>query len=233
MTLLTSLINKIKNWTRGNTPSPKTKENMIVQYLKGPMIGQEERIVEETEDKGSPVYITESGKQLNNTQLNKLFRIKSGGPDTSINYAELGDPSLAELESDFNTETSKKSGGILAEKLSQKEREIKGVKQPKFDEPTPKKSENVFLNQLFGNAKKEDKKINVSLSITAPTKDFYNLVMNAIEFSDEEFVEKVFSELDFTEINKSIKEEIKNLYIEKKVTRSTKTVKKKPGGPTT
>ena len=204
---------------------------MYIEYLKGPMKGTTEAIISETEDSGTPIYITESGKELSSVELNKTFRFKSRMSD--VNLSDLGDPSLVEVEGDFRSKKvdksdleKPKSEVPFAEQLAQKNKKKLEERMGKPNTETvhqpQQSSNNVLLNQLFGNAKKGNKKINVSFNITAPTKDFYNLIMNAIEFSDDEFVDKVFSEIDMESIHSVIKEEIKNIYVEKTV------AKKKP-----
>jgi hypothetical protein len=213
--------------------------NMIIEYLRGPNQGKTENIVGETEEKGTPIYITESGKELSSLELNKTFRIKPTKND-DINFAELGDPSLIEMEKDYITDRLK-NVNARSDKPKQTEQPTQTYQQS--HQETQKvsntvidtKPQNPFLDQLFGNAKKNNSTITVTFDINAPTKDFYSLIMNAINFSDDEFVDKVFSEIDMNIVNSSIKDVIKKMYVElkeetpKKIN-TKKVIKPKPTG---
>jgi hypothetical protein len=71
--------------------------------------------------------------------------------------------------------------------------------------------------------------LNIKTQVKIPTKDFYNLINNAIEISDEEFIDRVFNEIDMNEVIKSFKEEILNVYTETKT--KSKSKSKVKNGP--
>lgn len=177
---------------------------MTIEFLRGPMVGTTERVVEQIEEKGVPVYITETGKELSSIELNKLFRIKSDEMISNINFADLGDPSLAEIESDHFAST--------------KTKEPKVKEAPNLKEPKSKL--NPLIEQLFKAAKKESKRVDINFNIVIPTVDFYNLVNSAIEISDDELVDRIMDDVDIKEVKQKIRNEIISKY--KKSTKSKK-----------
>lgn len=169
---------------------------MTIEFLKGPMFGTTERVVEQIEEKGVPVYVTETGKELSSIELNKLFRIKSDESIANINFADLGDPSLADIESEHFAKTEK----TVASKIKSSEIE------------TPKSQLNPLIEQLFKSAKRESKRIDINFNVIIPTIDFYNLVHSAIEISDDELIDRIISDIDMKEVRSKIRKEILSKY---------------------
>ena len=179
---------------------------MQIEYLKGPMVGQTEFIMDEMEERGIPVYITESGKHLSNSDLNNLFRIKSDPGIDTVNLAELGDPSLIELEAEYNMNPK-----MVAEQWSpsnKKENESK----PQVDD---------YFTMIFKNAKTTKQKINVNIELDLPTKDFYNLINNSLNITDEEFFSRIYQNIDSALIREVLFDAIGTYYTKTKKSKNT------------
>lgn len=180
---------------------------MLIEYLKGPMVGQTEFIMDEMEERGIPVYITESGKHLSNSDLNKLFRIKSDPGIDTVNLAELGDPSLIELEADYNMKPKMVAEQRLPS-INKKEKESK----PQVDD---------YFTMIFKNAKTTKQKINVNMELDLPTKDFYNLINNSLNITDEEFFSRIYQNLDSALIREVLFDAIGTYYNKTKKAKNT------------
>lgn len=177
---------------------------MLIEYLNGPFKGQEEIVIEQSEEKGSPIYITESGKELSINDLNKVFRIKKDPSLQPVNLKELGDSSLVEIESDFQHARNTKE--VKTEEVS---KEVVFAAKAPIAKEQPKLS---LLHQLFPTAKKTNHKINLELDTVIPTVEFYNLINSAIEVSDEEFIDLVLNEIDKDALMNIIKIKITEYY---------------------
>lgn len=181
---------------------------MIIEYLKGPTRGMIEHIVDQLEENGVPIYITESGKYLSNNDLNSLFRFRqSGASNNDLRELSALDPSLAEqLQTGSNI--------IEEEKILLKEQEQKN--QGKYVEintgSNVQPTEMNMLDMFLKTAKKEDISKNINVSLRVPSWQFYDLISSAVDVTEEEFLDKVMKSLDTEDIFAAIRKELSQYY---------------------
>ncbi len=186
---------------------------MVIKFKKGPYMGLTEKVVEIADERGIPVYITETGKRLSNNDLNKVFILLD---DATIDFTSLGDPSLVENSIDYLAADSKnKDLKSINEIQKQEQDKIEARDKSFISSPKPAvevdESEKI-INGWFNMAKKANKKIAITFTASIPTPEFIKLITGAINIKDEVLFQKILESIPKEDIDKAILKQLKIYY---------------------